>query len=79
MAVLNKAVLVANVAELVDALDLGSSGATRESSSLSFRNGYRQHHGYRFKILDKFWFTTEFINIMTPVKKGLPYGSLYFL
>ena len=28
---------VAKVAELVDALDLGSSGATRESSSLSFR------------------------------------------
>ncbi len=27
----------AGVAELVDALDLGSSGATRESSSLSFR------------------------------------------
>ena len=27
----------ANVAELVDALDLGSSGVTRESSSLSFR------------------------------------------
>jgi hypothetical protein len=27
----------ANVAELVDALDLGSSGATRESSSLSIR------------------------------------------
>ena len=27
----------ANVAELVDALDLGSSGETRESSSLSFR------------------------------------------
>ena len=26
----------AEVAELVDALDLGSSGATRESSSLSF-------------------------------------------
>jgi hypothetical protein len=25
------------VAELVDALDLGSSGGTRESSSLSFR------------------------------------------
>ena len=25
------------MAELVDALDLGSSGATRESSSLSFR------------------------------------------
>ena len=29
--------LCARVAELVDALDLGSSGATRESSSLSFR------------------------------------------
>ncbi len=28
----------AKVAELVDALDLGSSGATCESSSLSFRN-----------------------------------------
>ncbi len=28
---------IARVAELVDALDLGSSGATRESSSLSFR------------------------------------------
>lgn len=28
---------IANVAELVDALDLGSSGETRESSSLSFR------------------------------------------
>ncbi len=27
----------ARVAELVDALDLGSSGASRESSSLSFR------------------------------------------
>ena len=27
----------AKVAELVDALDLGSSGATRESSSLFFR------------------------------------------
>ena len=27
----------AKVAKLVDALDLGSSGATRESSSLSFR------------------------------------------
>jgi hypothetical protein len=36
----------ANVAELVDALDLGSSGVTRESSSLSIRmqdtlNSYR--------------------------------------
>ncbi len=29
--------LPAKVAELVDALDLGSSGVTRESSSLSFR------------------------------------------
>ena len=29
--------LLAKVAELVDALDLGSSGVTRESSSLSFR------------------------------------------
>jgi hypothetical protein len=29
--------LLARVAELVDALDLGSSGVTRESSSLSFR------------------------------------------
>lgn len=29
--------ICARVAELVDALDLGSSGATRESSSLSFR------------------------------------------
>lgn len=29
--------LIAKVAELVDALDLGSSGVTRESSSLSFR------------------------------------------
>jgi hypothetical protein len=28
---------VAKVAELVDALALGASGATRESSSLSFR------------------------------------------
>ena len=30
----------AKVAELVDALDLGSSGATRESSSLSFRTTF---------------------------------------
>ena len=33
---------VANVAELVDALDLGSSGVTRESSSLSFRTKPKQ-------------------------------------
>ena len=30
----------AKVAELVDAQDLGSCGATRESSSLSFRTRY---------------------------------------
>ncbi len=30
----------ARVAELVDALDLGSSGVTRESSSLSFRTSF---------------------------------------
>ena len=30
----------AKVAELVDALDLGSSGVTRESSSLSFRTNW---------------------------------------
>ena len=29
------------MAELVDALDLGSSGATRESSSLSFRTKFK--------------------------------------
>ena len=34
----------AKVAELVDAQDLGSCGATRESSSLSFRTSPR---GYR--------------------------------
>ncbi len=35
--VFNNSTLFAKVAELVDALDLGSSGATRESSTLSFR------------------------------------------
>src|SRR5690606_27302660 len=35
----------AKVAELVDALDLGSSGATRESSSLSFRTTLPQKIG----------------------------------
>ena len=35
--VINKSTLFAKVAELVDALDLGSSGATCESSNLSFR------------------------------------------
>ncbi len=33
-------VVMAKVAELVDALDLGSSGVSRESSSLSFRTTY---------------------------------------
>jgi hypothetical protein len=33
---------LAKVAELVDALALGASGATRESSSLSFRTSYGQ-------------------------------------
>ena len=33
----------ARVAELVDALDLGSSGVTRESSSLSFRTMFIIH------------------------------------
>jgi hypothetical protein len=32
--------ITAKVAELVDALDLGSSGVTRESSSLSFRRSH---------------------------------------
>ncbi|MDF3054938.1 MAG: hypothetical protein K0Q74_845 [Gammaproteobacteria bacterium] len=32
----------ARVAELADALDLGSSGATRESSSLSFRTNIEE-------------------------------------
>ena len=35
--VINNSTLFAKVAELVDALDLGSSGATCESSNLSFR------------------------------------------
>ena len=34
---INNSTLFAKVAELVDALDLGSSGVTCESSSLSFR------------------------------------------
>ncbi len=36
----------ANVAELVDALDLGFSGATRESSSLSFRTTWSNQLGF---------------------------------
>ena len=37
----------AKVAELVDALDLGSSGVTRESSSLSFRTSWLDTVHYR--------------------------------
>ena len=37
----------ASVAELVDALDLGSSGATRESSSLSTRTIYLVRDDWR--------------------------------
>ena len=37
---MQKGALCARVAELVDALDLGSSGVTRESSSLSFRTSF---------------------------------------
>ena len=40
--VINNSTLFAKVAELVDALDLGSSGATCESSNLSFRTIYMQ-------------------------------------
>ena len=35
--IVSSTIQIAKVAELVDALDLGSSGVTRESSSLSFR------------------------------------------
>ena len=38
----NKPMKYAKVAELVDALDLGSSAVRRESSSLSFRTTYKQ-------------------------------------
>ena len=41
---INNSTLFAKVAELVDALDLGSSGATRESSSLSFRTIFIHHN-----------------------------------
>ena len=37
---------LAKVAELVDALDLGSSGVTRESSSLSFRTIFKTCPGW---------------------------------
>ena len=37
MLLINNSTLIAKVAELVDALDLGSSRVTCESSSLSFR------------------------------------------
>ena len=39
---------IAKVAKLVDALDLGSSGATHESSSLSFRTRLALKHSPRF-------------------------------
>jgi hypothetical protein len=41
------AVSIANVAELVDAPDLGSGGATRASSSLAFRTSaeFKQPRG----------------------------------
>jgi hypothetical protein len=41
MLLFNNSTQFAKVAELVDALDLGSSGATRESSSLSFRTTFQ--------------------------------------
>ena len=42
----------AKVAELVDALDLGSSGVTRESSSLSFRTKNNFPGGRRDRVAD---------------------------
>ena len=45
----------ARVAELVDALDLGSSGATRESSSLSFRTIHSTKLSNR-TVRELFWF-----------------------
>ena len=41
------------MAELVDALDLGSSGVTRESSSLSFRTNTMNDDDYIILYLDK--------------------------
>ncbi|EKD78053.1 MAG: hypothetical protein ACD_42C00062G0002 [uncultured bacterium] len=49
--VFNRPLLFARVAELVDALDLGSSGVTRESSSLSSR--IFTLSGIRYQGLDK--------------------------
>ena len=40
--------IFASVAELVDALDLGSSGATCESSSLSARTMLNDHKRYNY-------------------------------
>ena len=40
------------MAELADALDLGSSGATRESSSLSFRTIYLDIWGQSKNIVE---------------------------
>ena len=50
-AILGKTI-VANVAELVDALDLGSSGATRESSSLFFRTNIPESALGRWEAID---------------------------
>ena len=48
--------LHAKVAELVDAQDLGSCGATRESSSLSFRTSFpHEPETYRASGLFDFW------------------------
>ena len=43
--------ICAKVAELVDALDLGSSVARRESSSLSFRTIYFPRKNYPYSVL----------------------------
>ena len=44
----------AGVAELVDALDLGSSGVTRESSSLSFRTSSQNGNSSHIEIVHKY-------------------------
>lgn len=48
--------VTAKVAELVDALDLGSSGETRESSSLSFRTNKQSNSSFIFGCLLKLVF-----------------------
>ena len=47
---------IARVAELVDALVLGTSGVTRESSSLSFRTMYSELIGVLLPTKDGFFF-----------------------